>query len=172
MSSALNIDLTDPAVQRMLGGPGVHDDLATGKRRVVQLAGDRGMSSTTYLGQGKHEVVVVYRDTFLTVDVYLVPGAAPEVWVICPNCHKACRIPPGTKAVDFDPGAANPVRGQVVACGDPDLVGIADRGRLSVEPFQCTWEVGTDRHVAGGVHTGVSLCRQKLVIEDNRARDA
>jgi len=168
MAQALSIDLTDPAVQRMLGG----GEVASGKRGIVQLAGDRGMSSTTYLEQGKHEVVVVYKDTFLTVDVYLVAGAVPEVWVICPGCHKACRIPSGTKAVDFDPGAPNPVRAQIVRSGVRELIAMAARGRLSVEPFQCTWETGGEAHVAGGVHTGASLCRQKLVIDDNRAKDA
>jgi hypothetical protein len=174
MTDALNIDLTDPGVQRMLGG---HDGLATGKRRVVQLAGDdpaglRGMSSTTYLEHGKHEVIVVYKDTFLTVDVYLVPGQAPEIHLICPRCHKASRISGAHKAIDFDPGAPCPVRAQVVGAGARELFEGAARGRLSVEPFECTWETGNAVHVAGGVHTGVSLCRQKIVIDDNRARDA
>jgi hypothetical protein len=171
----LNIDLTDPHVRQMLGG----GEVASGKR-VVQLAGDdptgrtnqRGMSSTTYLEHGKHEVVVVYKDTFLTVDVYLVPGTPPEIHLICPRCHKASRISGDHKAIDFDPRAVNPMWMAATAAHHRDLAAIAGVGRLSVEPFECTWEIGGDRHVAGGVHTGVTLCRQKLVIDNNRAKDA
>jgi hypothetical protein len=172
MSAALSIDLGDPDVQQMLGG-----GVASGKGRVVQLAGDdptgapRGLS-TTYLEDGKHEVVVVYKDTFLTVDVYLVPGAPPEIHLICPRCHKASRISGANKAIDFDPGAVNPMWLEAVKSNHKDLAAIAGIGRLSVEPFECTWEVGGQAHVAGAVHTGASLCRQKLVIDDNCAKDA
>lgn len=177
--TSLSIDLSDPGVQRMLGS----SPAVPGKRReIVQLAGDapdptgmsalRGAQSTTSLCGGKHEVVVLYRDTFMTVDVYLVPGAPPEIHIICPRCHKASRISGDQKAIDYDPRATNPVRTEAVASGSPELAAIAGHGRLSVEPFECTWEVGGDKHVAGGVHTGASLCRQKLAIDDNRAKDA
>lgn len=174
MTVGLSIDMTDPGVQRMLGS----DTPATGgRRRVVQLAGDDptgrpGLASTTYLEDGKHEVVVVYGDTFLTVDVYLVPGAPPEIHLICPRCHKASRISGAHKAIAFDPGATNPMWLEAVKAHHKDLAAIAGTGRLSVEAFQCTWEIAGDKHVAGAVHTGASLCRKTLVIDDNRARDA
>lgn len=181
MSAPLDIDLGDPGVQQMLGqGP----PLAAGSRRksLVQLAGDvpdptgqtshRGRMSKLNLSGGKHEVVVVYRDTFLTVDVYLIEGQPPEVHLICPRCHKASRIAGDQKAIDFDPGRANPAQADIAATGDPALAEAGRMGRLSIEPFECAWEIGGDQHVAGGVHTGVSLCRLQLAIDNNRAKDA
>jgi len=167
----LNIDLSSPAVQRMLRSD---HDVATGKREMVQLAGDAqtGLSSTLNLDNGKHEVVVVYKDQFLTVDVYLLPGEPPEIHLICPRCHKASRISGANKQVVFDPAADNPMRRRIAMAAPQDLVPICYLGRLSVEPFECTWEIGEDKHAKGSVHTGVSLCRQRLAIEDNRAQDA
>jgi len=172
----LSIDMADPGVQKLLGGAPV----AGGKRRVVQIAGDdptgitgaRGMHSTTYLEHGKHEVIVTYRDMFLTVDVYLLPGQPPEIHLICPRCHHASRISGDQKAIDFDPAAVNPQWLEAARANHRDLAAVAGIGRLSVEPFECTWEIGADAHVSGGVHTGASLCRLRLAIEDNCARDA
>ena len=148
--------------------------IATGKRDVVQLAGDahNGLTSTTNLDSNKHEVVVVYKDTFLTVDVYTVPGEPPEIHLICPRCHKASRISGANKQIVFDAAADNPMRRKIAVAGARDLLSICYLGRLSVEPFECTWEIGGDAHAKGGVHTGATLCRQRLAIEDNRAQDA
>lgn len=176
----LSIDMSDPGVQRMLHGE--HPLAPRPQRSVVQLAGDvpdptgltarRGFASTTRLTAGKHEVVVVYGDTFLTVDVYQVPGEPLMVHLYCPRCHKHATVRGDAKAIDFDPTARNPQRTAIVASGDPSLVALADRGRISIEAFECPWEMGEDRHVAGGVHTGASLCRQRLAIENCRAKDA
>ncbi len=180
MTQALNIDLTDPAVQRMLGGPGV----ATGKRReVVQLAGDvpdpagsphRGAQSTTYLTGGKEEAVVVYQGMFLTVDIYRVPGEPLKVHLYCPRCHKHSTVPGDRKAIDWEAGAANPMRTEILAAGRPELVHLADKGRLSIEAFECPWEIGDDPHVAGAlaIQGAGSLCRLRIAIDNNRAKDA
>ena len=180
MSQALQIDLTDPAVQRMLGGG---PDVATGKRReLVQLAGDipdpaglsrhRGHQATTILSGGKEEVVVVYQGMFLTVDIYRVPGEPLRAHLFCPRCHKHATVPGDRKAIDWDPAATNPMRAEILTSGRPELVYLADRGRLSIEPFECPWEIGDDPHVAGALHTGGSLCRLRIAIENNRAKDA
>ena len=180
MTSSLNVSLEDPGVQKMLGG----SSLAPGNRArsLVQIAGDvpdptgqtnhRGRMSQLSLAGGKHEVVVVYKDAFMTVDVYLLDGQAPEVHLICPRCHKASRIAGDRKAIDFEPARANPAWSDIAATGDPVLAETGRMGRLSIEPFECAWEIGGDQHVAGGVHTGVSLCRLQLAIDNSRARDA
>jgi len=150
---------------------------ATGKKRpIVQLAGDmeHGLSSTTRLNTNKIEVMVVYKDPskFLTVDVYQVPGEPLMVHMICPKCHKTNRITADRKHIEFDAAAKNPVHGQVLSEAGRDLASLAETGQLSVSAFECTWEIGGDKHVRGGVHTGASLCRQRLAIENNRAKDA
>lgn len=175
---ALNIDLTDPSVQHMLGGP---SRLATGKREVVQLAGDvpdptglsarRGFQSTTHLTAGKQEVVVVYKGLFLTVDLYVL-GAQVTAYLHCPRCRNVLTVRGDRKAIDFDPLAVSPVRVEVAGAGDPVLALAGQFGRLSIEPFECTWEITGGPHVAGGHHTGVSLCRMRMAIDDNRAKDA
>ena len=174
----LNIDLTDPAVQRQLGGPP-----DTGKRRpVVQLAGDApdpsgmsrhlGAQSTTRLTGGKQEVVVVYQGMFLTVDVYQIPGEPMKVHLYCPRCHKHATVPGDRKAIDFEPAAVNPERTAIRATGRPELMDLADFGRLSIETFECPWELGDQQHVQGAVQVGTSLCRLRIAIDRNRVRDA
>lgn len=181
MSLAINMD--DPTVRSMLGiSP---QAAATGKRReLVQLAGDapdptgttnhRGALSTMRLTGGKQEIIVVHKDVFLTVDVYALPGEPMKIHLLCPRCHKHLTIPGYRKAILFEPGERNPQRSTIVASGRPELVSMADLGRLSVEQFECTWEIGDVKHVSSGirgVHTGASLCRLRLVIDNNVARE-
>ncbi len=178
---ALQIDLTDPAIQRMLGRD--EPRLASGKSpEVVQLAGDvpdptgvsshRGSQATRDLSAGKIEVVVVYKGLFLTVDVYVVPGEPLRVHLHCPGCRKLLMVSADRKDVDFEAHAPNPVQGEVLATGDPDLIATGASGRLSIGPFQCTWERGKDAHVPGEGRVGTSLCRLRIAIDDNRAKDA
>lgn len=155
--------------------------LATGKREIMQLAGDapdptgltdyRGAQSTLRLNGGKREVVVVYHDVLMTVDVYALPGEPMHISLLCPRCHKPLRIPGDRKSIDFEPNALNPAR--IAAAGlPPEVAAVAATGKLSVEPFECTWELGDDKHVAGGLHTGTNLCRLRIAIDNNRAKDA
>lgn len=184
MAQELSVDLSDPRVQQMLGAPSPH---STGKREVVQLAGDApdptgitsglGLQSTHRLTGGKQEVVVVYGDMLLTLDVYALPGEPMRVQVICPRCHKHSTIRGDQKRIKYEPREINPRSALVkaMAGSSPEelaLVTTAQFGRLSIEPFECAWEMGDDPHVAGAVHAGGSLCRLKLVIDDNRAREA
>jgi hypothetical protein len=176
-----NVDLSDPRVRQHLGPQGVAT-LAGPGGSVVQLAGDapdprgitdhRGMASTHHLSLGKQEVGVVFGDRILTVDVYAIPGEPITVHLICPRCRKTLTVRGDRKVIDFDPNAPNP-RGAVLrATGSPELAVLAQRGRLSIEAFECTWEMGDGHHARGSFHTGVSLCRQRLAIEDNRAQEA
>ncbi len=169
----LSIDLTDPYVRNMLG-PTL--GVATGQTpSVVQIAGDRGASSTTRLTAGKQETVVIYQGMLLTADVYALPGEPVKVHIICPRCRKCSTINGDHKAIEWDPTAANPVRGELEMANRQ----IADHsqrfpltGRISISEFECSWEVGDDKHVTSALHTGASLCRLRLVIDNNRARKA
>jgi hypothetical protein len=163
--NALNLNLADPAVRELLGEDHQrvleerhrkqHGD---GGRELVHLAGDMdsGLSHTVDLASGKREVTVTYKDFVLTVDVYQIPDEPTCVVLICPRCRHALRISADRKQIDFDPKA-----------GDPKL-----GGRLSIEPFQCTWELTADKHVPGIVGGGISLCKWTAGIEKNVARDA
>jgi hypothetical protein len=180
--SSADIDWTDPRVQEILHG----SPLASGKPRsrdVVQLAGDidpdpdrRGLVRTIPLTSGKREVVVVYAgsggEMFLTIDVYQVSGEPPQVHLYCPRCQKHSIVSGQRKRIEFDPSAPNPLGAAIRSAGNPDLALHGQFGRISIETFECTWEIGDARHAPGAVHTGASLCRLRLVIEDNRAREA
>ena len=99
-----------------------------------------------------------------------------RVQIICPRCHKHSTIRGDVKKIQYEPKSMNP-RAQLVKAmagygpQEAALVAAAQFGRLSIEAFECAWEMGDDRHVPGAVHTGASLCRLKLVIDDNRARE-
>jgi hypothetical protein len=170
----LSIPLGDPRVQRMLS-------LDSGKS-IVQIAGDapdptgitahRGALSTTRLTAGKEEVIVVFGDLLMTVDIYAIAGEPTKVHLYCPRCHKLLTVSQERKAIEYDAAAPNPACARVRAMGVPPQVWQqAAQGRLSIEAFSCPWEVGDAPHVAGALHTGVSLCRQRLVIDNNLARD-
>lgn len=175
MSEALSINLSDPNVRQALG----MGDAARGQRKaVVQIAGDApdptgqtaggGILQNVHLTMGKQEVVVVYRDMFLTVDVYAIPGEPIKIHVICPRCHKASQICGTNKKIEFEPSSLNPMMPRILETQDRELVRVGSHGRLSVETFECTWELGGDKHVAGAVHTGASLCRMRAAIENNK----
>lgn len=169
---AISIDLRDRQVQQALGIQG--GNAARKRRDVVHIAGDAdvGLSAITNLSAGRQEVVVVYRDRFLTLDVYALPGTPMRAILICPRCCKPSTIQGDRKRIEFDAAAPNPMRTEIIATGEPSLIALADLGRISIEPFECAWEIGTDKHVAGGVHTGASLCRLRIGVTNNRALDA
>jgi len=179
MSHPYTVNLSDPRVRAMI------DPGASGSEQpVVQLAGDApdptgltqnvGMMSTTRLTAGKHEVVVVFGDLFMTLDVYALPGEPVRVHLICPRCHKASSISAERKAIDFDPRVVSPIAKRLAATRAPELAGSA-LGKISIETFECAWEIGDDRHASGrsrSVHTGASMCRLRLAIDDNVAKEA
>src|SRR5580765_6985516 len=94
MSKHMTIDLSDPVARATLGVD--QPSLSTKRREVVQLAGDvpdptgvtshRGIQSTHFLTGAKQEVVVVFGDLLLTVDLYALPGEPVRAQIICPRC--------------------------------------------------------------------------------------
>lgn len=136
------------------------DDPAYSKkeRELVHLAGDMdsGLNSTISLSGGKHEVRVTYKDFVLTVDVYAIPGEPLQVHLICPKCRQQLRVTEDRKAIEFDPR-------------DTRFQG----GRISIEPFQCTWEMPeAGKHNPGLISGGMTLCKWTAGISNNVARDA
>lgn len=185
MSKHMTVDLSDPRVRDLLG---VTSPAYAGKQReVIQLAGDapdptgltahHGLQSTHFLTGGKQEIVVIFGDQIMTLDLYALPGEPMRVQIICPRCHKHSTIREDQKHIEYEPTVLNPARSAILEVlrgapdGAPDLVRLAGFGRLSIETFECAWEIGESKHVAGAVRTGTSLCRLRLVIDNNRARE-
>lgn len=190
MSSNLDLNINDPAVKRLLGTddsriqqPGAR------KRSMVQLAGDapdptgvtgfRGLQSTTRLDMGKLEVLVIFKDRVMTVDVYKIEGEPIELLLICPRCENESRITSEMKKIEFEYGNTRPVKlpdGSLVSFDKPQHTHghvYTNAGSLSVEPFQCSWEMkGAGKHTPGIRAGGLTLCNLKLVIDNNVAREA
>ena len=128
--------------------------------------------STTRLSAGKEEVIVLFGDQVMTVDVYAIPGEPIKVHLYCPRCHKLLTVAQDRKAIDYDRAAPGLGAGRLRGLGvPPEVWHPAALGRLSIEAFECTWEIEDAPHVPGALHLGASLCRQRLVIEGNIARD-
>lgn len=129
------------------------------KSDLVHIAGDydHGMTAThNFAGRaGARSAVVMYYGRYKTLDgtrmeceVYPDLGEGSMVNLLCPRCQNSLRISGKNKRIDFDPRT----------------------GRLSVEPFTCTWEMdwgNTNRRM----EFGISLCNTKLAIDNNVARD-
>ena len=165
----LSIDMHSPEVRAMLGGD---QALApTKKREAYQVAGDmdNGFMSTVRLDSGKQETLVLYRgsngDYVMTVDVYQIPGEPMQVHYICPRCRKQGRIQQDAKAIDW-----NPHEHRVLDM--PDGQKTRTGGILSIEPFECTWEIDNEEHKVGIRSGGLTLCRLKLAIDANIAMEA
>lgn len=149
------------------------------------LAGDKVVQERTYQDPdgplGGHQTIrldksaighpyVRYRDRVLELDIYpLLGDGGPvggterlEVILICPRCQHELRVTSDRKAIDYTPGAPEL---EVGPGGTPSW---QVRGTISIEAFQCTWEMDTKAKVTGH---GENLCRWKVAIDRNIARD-
>lgn len=175
-----NIDMSDPNVQRLLdGGAGERRvQPAGGKRELVQVAGDmdHGISTTVNLTAGKTEVLVIMPKgdvPLLTVDVYAIPGEPLKVHLLCPRCKNHLTIPGEKKAIEWEPRAENPRARAIVALGvPPHIQNMAKLGKLSIEPFECTWELDAKARVGASEFSGGNLCRWRAAIDNNMVKDA
>jgi len=176
---AANIDLSDPNVQRLLDPEAARSRLgpATGKE-LVQVAGDmdHGMSSTVHLNAGKTEVLVLAKNgdvPLMTVDVYAMPGEPLKVHILCPRCKNHLTIPGEKKAIEWAPRDANPAYRGIVALGvPPHMQQMALTGRLSIETFECTWELDAHKKVGSSEFSGGNLCRWRAAIDNNVVKAA
>lgn len=85
----------------------------------------------------------------LEVDIFPDLGEGLMVVGLCPKCRNGFRISGKNKRIEFN---------------------TTDK-RLFVEAFECTWEM-PDGNVDRRSENGFGLCRLKMVIENNRAKDA
>ncbi len=154
---ALEINTSDPAVQRMLGQDGhIHAPGGRRERELVHIAGDmdRGISSTVDLTTGAiGHPKVTYRDFVLELDVYAMPGEPMKVHLICPRCQHHCTVSGDRKRIEYDRSAGDPALG----------------GRIDIETFQCTWELDDKVTVGSALF---NTCRWQVAIDKNVARDA
>lgn len=121
-----------------------------------------GASSGVQLDKTKDATVVIrYKDRLIEADVYAFPGAPIKLVLLCPRCGNALNVESDKKQMSFEKHAPH-------AVGD-----FINMGRLNVEPFECTWELpDAGVHVPGLVSAGTSLCRWRVGISNNIARDA
>lgn len=168
------IDLADPGVQKLLYGRERSAlDVASRKKRLVQQWGDQehGLSSQTQLDAIKHEILLFYpkMDVWLTVDVYPLAGQPTTVHVICPRCHHSLQISETRKKMEVDLFAPSPLLRSILAhppadWDREDLEYLRTKGAvgaLSIEPFECTWELGPGQ-----------LCRWKAAVDKNVVKEA
>lgn len=180
---ATSIDMTDPGVRRLLGdtdGDRRIADPASGKRELVQVAGDmdHGLMSRIDLGSGKTEVLIYDprgegNAPLHTVDVYALPGEPLKVHILCPRCKNHLTIPGDKKAIEWDPKATNPRARDIIALGvPPHMQVMAKTGRISIEPFECTWELDANKKVGASEFSGGNLCRWRCAIDNNMVKPA
>lgn len=184
--SASAINLEDPAVRRLLEGGGAQQTVVMpGSQRraaMTQIAGDEdlGLSSTTYLDRGKQEIALLVRprnsttmvDGIATVDIYAIPGEPVKVHMICPRCKHQLQLDQARKQMDWQPAAPNPHAAEIRTCLEAADRWIAGNlGVLTVEEFQCTWELGDDMQDKGKdtrvIAASGALCRFRGVIDRN-----
>lgn len=170
---------------------------ANSKKDLFQLSGDdpnqqKSMSGTNLNDSALCKPVVYYKSTknnmerFLTLDIHALPGAPMYAVIYCPLCQSrdpenkrnmSLTIKADNKAMDLDPKAFPRIPGFTT----PDLVrqlGLQHkdeiRGRISIEPFKCTWEENPDENrgatgVVGGLIS--ACCDWAVAIDNNIARD-
>lgn len=121
------------------------------KEDLFHLAGDadHGMGSTARLTKsaiGHPEIRYKGKqgDFVMTADVYRTDGKL-LVHLICPKCRHALHVREAAKKMAY-----------------------SEADGLSIEAFECSWELDGDT----GRLFGLALCRCRLAIDKNVARDA
>lgn len=115
------------------------------RETVVTLVDDprKGRSATQDFSQSATaHPQIRYKDLLIECDLYETDGQY-SVHLICPRCHNFLKIESMHKTMEWD--------GKT----------------LSVEPFECTWELGAARQ-----EFGVSLCRWRVGVQRGIAKDA
>lgn len=117
---------------------------------------ETGITTVSRLDTGRARVEVVYQGKVGSghqlheVDVYDQGNGNIRVVMFCPRCQNTLTIDSANKAIEFDPRTK----------------------KLSVEVFECTWEWNQDSDVFRSKEFGMSLCRFRGGIYQNRMKDA
>jgi len=147
--------------------------------------GARGMSAGYDLSTAAIGHPVIWwkgsggEEKLLTFDVYAPPDAPKYIMIHCPVCalagrkKEAIRIIEGHKAFEYDPLTPPPM---YPGWSDTDVYGvlvtdgidIKGGGRLSTEPFRCTWDEKPDLKRA----FGLQQCTWHVSITNNVAKNA
>jgi len=161
-------------------------------KEVFQVAGDspdptgtgaRGLSTSYDLTRtAAGHPVLVWRapngqDMLLTADVYAIPGAPMYIHILCPMCainghqhallfdqsQKGMTYERMTPPPPFRDWSSDDIQNALAGGID-----IKSGGRLSVEPFACTWEE------TGELERGFGLgrCTWKVFIDNNVVKSA
>lgn len=143
----------DPSREELVHLAGDAPDPLAGMAGIEHARGG-GVTTTMRLTKtAKGHPQIRYRDMLIEADVYAFDGEPVKVHLICPRCRNALSISSDKKSLEYDPR-------QNVEIG----------GRLDVETFECTWELpeANDRKM----EFGLGLCRWRVAIDNNIARDA
>lgn len=131
---------------------------------VTQGKAGRGYASQVNLDAGKLTAVVRYKDKLSEADIYALEGAPLKVIFRCPRCGHDGTINGDHKAIAWSPHEPQRI--------ETDGEVFLNCGELSVEPFECAWEMpDAGAHTAGLVTAGTTLCRLVIGIDKNVAKD-
>ncbi len=159
---------------------------AKSKKELFQLSGDKSQGITAgsnLTNSALCHPVVLYRgrgmERLLTIDVFALPGEPMYAIVYCPLCqtrdpenkhNRSLTIKEANKKIDVDPKAFPRIPGFTTEELVREL-GLQHRdellGRISIEPFGCTWEEEPELKR----DFGMSCCTWKVAINNNIARD-
>lgn len=124
------------------------EELYTIKEDALDPAGTGQVGKSATIGLNKSAVakpLIRYKDFVIEADLYNMDGEF-MVHLYCPKCRNALSIKGSQKKIDYSTSDG-----------------------LSVEPFMCTWELDPEGR---RMEFGLGLCRWKVGISNNIARDA
>ena len=124
----------------------IKDDFGPGVHQGERVQGIQSTMKLTNTAIGHPEIR--YKDRLTVADVYKM-GDELKIHLICPRCTNNLSISNKNKQVDYD----------------------LDSNTLSIEPFECTWEI-TSELLGSQRSFGMSLCRWRVAIDNNIAKDA
>jgi hypothetical protein len=156
-------------------------------KEIFQVSGDQPGQGASGMNLNQNALcnpVVLYRsrtqgDLFLTLDVFEMPGAPMYIVTRCPVCQARnpdskgmdLTIKADQKAIDLNPRALPDFSRFGYSIHDITIALAVHRddirGRLSIEPFKCTWEAEPELQR----DFGFSRCEWHVSIKNNIMRD-
>lgn len=123
---------------------------------------DDGMVSTVQMPRWGMALVKYKSDFVVEIDIYQDPEDTSHFtlhWV-CPKCRNFSTIDSRKKQMDLRIDRVSPDGTRIC--------------RVSIEPFQCAWEMGrgTDGTKADRIDFGAGLCKLRVGVSNSIAKDA